>query len=64
MRYIVITNPTLRIVGPFQSKEDARRWGRVWQNENEDNPCWQTIDIEGEPIAQLNIDVERPNATP
>jgi hypothetical protein len=61
MLYIVIFNPVLRVVGPFKDKTESVAWGQKWQQENGDNPCWNEIVFDGDPIAELRIEVERPN---
>ena len=60
MDYVIIYNPTLRIVGPFSDYGKSVWWGRNWQADNGDNPCWSTISFDGEPIAELRVQVERP----
>lgn len=44
--YVLIFNPTspLEIWGPFASQEQASAFGTNWQNNHEDNPCWQLIE--------------------
>lgn len=58
--YIITYNPTLRVVGPFTTESNAAIFGGSWQKANADNPCWNTIRLPGDPIAQIVIDVERP----
>lgn len=60
MEYIVLFNPTLRIIGPFHTTGEACEWGRKWEEGVGDNPCWNIIVLEGEPVAELRISVERP----
>jgi hypothetical protein len=62
MEYIIIYNPTLRIVGPFPDCERAAEWGRQWQESHGDNPCWNTIELHGAPIARIVVEVERPTS--
>lgn len=44
------TNPSdvdletrIAIYGPFKTEEEAKDWGKSWQDDNEDNPCWQLV---------------------
>ena len=61
MIYIIIYNPSLRLIGPFSNAIKAGAWGRGWQKANHDNPCWNLMRLEGEPIGELVIAVERPS---
>jgi len=31
------------INGPFDTEAAAGDWGREWQDDNGDNPCWQVV---------------------
>lgn len=35
----------LRIIGPFSSTDDAADWGRISQELQDDNPCWNVLGL-------------------
>lgn len=35
----------VKIVGPFNSAFNAEAYGLTWQEENGDNPCWNTVTL-------------------
>lgn len=37
------TEPDITYVGPFSDKDDATAYGRKWQKNEGDNPCWNRV---------------------
>ncbi len=35
----------VKIVGPFADIDAAETYGVQWQEDNDDNPCWQTVTL-------------------
>lgn len=42
---VVMRNEDMWLVGPFDSDKDAAAWGRDPDNNPEDDPRWQTIEL-------------------
>jgi len=47
MVYVLIFKPDepLEIIGPFLDDESPSDYGKAWQKEHDDCPCWQVINI-------------------
>ena len=44
--YIIrMRDTSYTVVGPFETQDDAAKWGRRDQAENGDDPRWQTIEL-------------------
>ncbi len=60
--YIVVTrNDYLYLVGPFVSQKDAGKWGTRGVNNPLDDPRWQTIELQPDPVSSLSIDIRSPS---
>ncbi|MCG4256892.1 hypothetical protein [Acetobacter senegalensis] len=45
--YIIrISDNSYDLVGPFDNHESAGEWGRMDQERRNDDPRWQTVDLE------------------
>lgn len=44
------TPTRIRLIGPFDTEKAAGEWGADPANNPFDNPCWQVVNLEAEPL--------------
>lgn len=44
---LLYPNEYTKLIGPFDDVEHARLFGRAWQENEGDNPCWTLMDLDG-----------------